>query len=125
MLPQLIFVYGTLKAGRGNHHYMNGCEYIGKLTTEPKYTLHTNGSFPIVTRGGQTAIKGELYKVTDQTALQRIYRLEHYTGTPGHVDNWYDVDQVAIGPNNHALMFVQNAEQVAGRGLKILETGVF
>ncbi len=124
MEPVYINVYGTLKQGRSNHQVMGDSQFIAKTTTASKYTMHTNGGFPIVTRGGTTPIHGELFKVTSADTLARIYRLEGYRGAPGAKDNWYDVDTVKIG-NLEALMFVQNPEQVQGRGLKILPDGIF
>lgn len=124
MEPVYINVYGTLKRTRSNCHCMGDSKFIAKTTTKPIYTMYTNGGFPIVTRGGTTAIHGELFKVTDEAILKGIYRLEGYRGTPGHPNNWYDIDPVKIG-NLEASMFVQNPEQIEGRNLKVLPDGIF
>jgi len=34
-----IFVYGTLKRGGRNHHFMAGQQFVGEARTAPGYTL--------------------------------------------------------------------------------------
>lgn len=61
-----IFVYGTLKRGQRNAHYMRGARYIGSHVTEKIYSMYEFGAFPAVCRGGRHAIRGEIYRVSDQ-----------------------------------------------------------
>lgn len=107
-MKKYIFVYGTLKKGHGNNGYLGDSKLIGPAKTAPKYTLF-DGGFPIVERGGETSIIGEVYEVTDPEALADVYALEGYKGTPGSPDNWYDVDVVTLDNGIEAEMFVMNA----------------
>lgn len=123
MEPVYLFVYGTLKRGHGNNIVLGNSEFCFKYVTAPIYTMVTNGWFPIVKRGGTTAITGEVYKVTDQNILNNVYRLERYTGTPGHPDNWYDVDELNLNDLYTASMFVMNADKYPK--LKVIPNGIF
>ncbi len=33
-MQHLIFVYGTLRKGEGNHHFLNSAEFLGHHETE-------------------------------------------------------------------------------------------
>lgn len=123
MKPVLVFVYGTLKKGRSNHRVMGNSELMFKHVTDPIYTMVTNGGFPIVKRGGTTPITGEVYKVTDENTLNRIYRLEGCTGIKGHPDNWYDIDHIKIDKRKKASIFVMDADKYTY--LPVIENGIF
>lgn len=115
-------VYGTLKFGKRNHRVMGESEKLGRHVTEPIYTMRTNGSFPIVERGGSTEIKGEVYKVTDERTLKGIYALEGFTGIKGSAKNWYNLDDVDT-IWGQASIFVMDKD--SNKHLPILENGVF
>lgn len=73
-----VFVYGTLKAGYGNHRsYLHSAEALGEASTVSRhYALLDLGAFPGAVRhreGGQ--VHGELYRVDDAT-LRALDRLE-------------------------------------------------
>lgn len=123
MSPKYIAVYGTLKKGRSNHHYMRNCEFVQHFKTEPIYTMITNGNFPIVKRGGNTSITCEIYKVTDEANLKAIYGLEGYSGVQGSVKNWYDTDTIKIDNNLTASIFVMDADKY--NHLRVIESGIF
>jgi len=72
-----VFVYGTLLAGEVNHHLLAGADLLGPHRTEPCFTMFGLGAYPGVTRGGATAIFGEVYRV-DGMGLERLDRLEDY-----------------------------------------------
>lgn len=71
----LIFTYGTLKKGHGNHRLLESATYLGTAQSLPEFTMLHLGGFPGIVRGGETVIKGELYEVDDAT-LSRLDRLE-------------------------------------------------
>lgn len=73
-MSNLVFVYGTLKRGHGNHRVMipSGGEYLGDHVTKPVYNMFTNSSYPAITKGGTTPITGEVYLVEDMTPLDRL-----------------------------------------------------
>jgi len=72
-----VFVYGTLKRGGGNHHYLAGQQFIGTARTPPGYALHSLGNYPgMVCSPADTAgVTGELWAV-DDACLERLDELE-------------------------------------------------
>ena len=71
----MLFVYGTLKKGHGNHaRFMSEAEYVGTGTTDAKWGLADLGAFPALTFG-RLSVEGEVYRVTD-SQLSEIDRLE-------------------------------------------------
>jgi len=74
----MVFVYGTLKKGFGNHHLLSKSLYHGDYSTAPSHKMVSLGGFPGVVFGkGTAAIKGEVYEVADDV-LDRLDRLEGY-----------------------------------------------
>lgn len=73
----LIFVYGTLKKGLRNHSLLESSEYLGEFKTGPKFTLSNFGRYPVVSGGGETAILGEVYSISDNT-LKILDKLERH-----------------------------------------------
>jgi gamma-glutamylaminecyclotransferase len=75
-----MFVYGTLKRGHGNNHYLRNCEFLGEaLSLKPEFAMSGFG-IPFLHEGGEQRVYGELWEV-DPDALVRIDRLE---GHPRH-----------------------------------------
>lgn len=121
-MEKYFLVYGTLKQGHGNNRLLQapGVEFVGKVETEPKYTLF-DGGFPVVERGGNTSIKGELFKVTNPEVVSRVNALEGYSGQRGSEHNWYDTDEVVLPNGIVADMFVMDKGQ--SRRDRIVESG--
>ena len=71
----LVFVYGTLKRGHGNHHWLAGAPFMGEAEL-PQVVLFDLGPFPMAVPGNGRVI-GELYRI-DAAALARLDRLEGY-----------------------------------------------
>lgn len=66
----LVFVYGSLKRGFGNHDILNGSEFICSTRTKGRgFKMASLGSFPAVLRGGKNSIAGELYQVDLMTMV--------------------------------------------------------
>lgn len=85
---EYLFVYGTLRRGYWNHHYIAHCRFIGKGLTKEKYAMFCTG-IPFVCREPKTSrIVGELYEVDEET-LKRVDSLE------GH-PHWYVREPVRV-----------------------------
>lgn len=106
-MSKLVFVYGTLKRGYGNNAaYLKSAEFLGEAETPAIYTLY-NGGFPIVERNGNTSVKGEVYKISDEHTLRNVYNLEGYSGKRHSPNNWYDTDEIET-PFGKAEIFVMD-----------------
>lgn len=110
-----VFVYGTLMRGLWNHAYMGESKFIGSATTEENYTLKVGAfsSVPFLTKEpSDTYVRGELYKVSEET-LELVDRLEsHPTGYTREVVNvisdegepfkaWVYFNNSAVGNHEH------------------------
>ncbi|MBN8626432.1 MAG: gamma-glutamylcyclotransferase [Planctomycetes bacterium] len=78
MSSDLVFVYGTLKRGQRNHHFLAAAEYLGTAFTEPKYRIIDCGPYPALLEHPPEeplAIAGEVYRV-DGATLAELDQLE-------------------------------------------------
>lgn len=98
-MNKLVFVYGSLKEGFGNHSVLGYSEKLGVHVTKPEYSMYSLGAYPYVKVGGTTAITGEVYAV-DQDTLEDLDRLE---GVPTFY-NRHEIDT----PWGEAIMYVIN-----------------
>ncbi len=73
----LIFVYGTLKRGYSNHHYLQGQAFVDKARTAPGYALYDLEGYPGMVRqeGDLEGVSGEVWSVDDE-CLARLDLLE-------------------------------------------------
>lgn len=74
----LVFVYGSLKQGFGNHkHFLENQRFLGRAVThENGYKMFSLGGFPGVIRAKNVLhVVGELYEV-DSKCLAALDRLE-------------------------------------------------
>lgn len=71
----LIFTYGTLQVGEGNHGLLGKSELLGPATLKDFGLYNVCDSFPGIISKTGGAVKGELYKVNDVT-LALLDRLE-------------------------------------------------
>jgi gamma-glutamylcyclotransferase (GGCT)/AIG2-like uncharacterized protein YtfP len=65
----VLFTYGTLMKGYGNHHLVSGCPFLGKAEMRGPYGLWSNDYYPVVRKldnGSVGVIKGEAYVVPDE-----------------------------------------------------------
>lgn len=72
-----VFVYGTLKAGHGNHPLLAESELLGRHCIEGGYTLLDLGPFPgvVATPSSVGKVYGEVYRV-DEPTLHSLDLLE-------------------------------------------------
>jgi gamma-glutamylcyclotransferase (GGCT)/AIG2-like uncharacterized protein YtfP len=70
-----VFVYGTLRKGESNHHYLQGGVLIEDGVWAKGYTMYDLIAYPcaIPTQEGQ--IKGEIWQI-DENCLAEIDKLE-------------------------------------------------
>lgn len=68
-----MFVYGSLKRGEGNHHWLVGAVGLGEASLEG-VALHDLGPFPMAV-AGEGVCHGEVYAVS-QATLTRLDALE-------------------------------------------------
>ena len=88
----LVFVYGSLKKGFGNHRLLENSKYIAKgVTVSEGFDMGSCGGFPGVTSGGEYRIYGELYEVDDDT----FERLDTLEGN-GHFYEREEIDIMSI-----------------------------
>ncbi|QIA62355.1 gamma-glutamylcyclotransferase [Vibrio astriarenae] len=73
-MQHLVFVYGTLRKGESNHHFIEQSEYLGMCETLPEYALYDLGAYPAVVPG-RSSIQGEVYWVDDEV-LAKLDLLE-------------------------------------------------
>lgn len=85
---KLLFVYGTLKRGCANHHFLAGQNFVGEARTAPGFRLYDLGGYPgLVARSDDhDGVAGEIWSV-DPAALVRLDALEglgegHYRREP-------------------------------------------
>ena len=72
-----VFVYGTLKRGQRNAHFLEAAEFVGDFVTTEAYWMYEFEDYPAVCEHGGDAIHGEVYRVTnDQFGL--LDELEWY-----------------------------------------------
>ncbi|MCG8391462.1 MAG: gamma-glutamylcyclotransferase [Pseudomonadales bacterium] len=71
----LVFVYGTLKRGLRNHHFLRRARFVGAACTAPAFQLFDLGGCPGAWLPGSGVIHGEVYEV-DALTLASLDRLE-------------------------------------------------
>lgn len=75
-----VFVYGTLKRGLANHHWLDGQRFIAEARTQPVYRLYDMGGYPGMIRDNNgVAIEGEVWDV-DEVGLEQLDVLEDTEG---------------------------------------------
>jgi len=74
---KLIFVYGTLKRGCANHHFLTDQKFIGEARTAPGFRIYNLGGYPglVAQTEDRDGVAGEIWSVGDD-ALVRLDALE-------------------------------------------------
>jgi gamma-glutamylcyclotransferase (GGCT)/AIG2-like uncharacterized protein YtfP len=99
---QLVFVYGTLKRGEKNHHWLEGASWQGEAELSG-VLLHDLGPFPMAVIGDGTAI-GEVYAV-EERGLARLDELEGYP-------RLYDRQMLSLNDGRQAWVYLGRPRQV-------------
>ncbi len=70
-MSQLVFVFGTLKQGFPNHHYIAQQTLVGDFETEQAYPLYLVGDryspWMMDQAGSGTPVTGQVYKIDKET----------------------------------------------------------
>ncbi|MGL4820046.1 MAG: gamma-glutamylcyclotransferase family protein [Bacilli bacterium] len=101
-MNQYLWVYGTLRHGECNAHYLSTATYVGSATCDG--TLYDTGQgYPAFTRDAITseAVYGELY-IIDEKTLANVDELEDYFG-PNDERNEYDRVLLTVFQNGISL----------------------
>ncbi len=100
MSQTILFVYGTLKRGQMNNHFLVGQTFLGEAETLPKYRLYGLGWHPgMVDDTNGLAVKGELWRV-DALSLAMMDEYEDHPNQfirkvieirdyPGQVESYF------------------------------------
>lgn len=110
----LVFAYGSLKYGFGNHYLLSGSKLLGSLETQPVFTMYDLGAYPAVTESGSCTIHGEVYEVAPDT-FSEIDRLEGYP-------DFYNRIQITT-PYGLAWIYIVSEDYVLGK--RVVESGVW
>jgi gamma-glutamylcyclotransferase (GGCT)/AIG2-like uncharacterized protein YtfP len=101
---QLLFVYGTLKRGGSNHHWLQGADWRGRARLAG-HSLHSLGDYPMAVPG-RGVVHGEVYAV-DAAAFARLDRLED-------VPNEYNRRLCPLEDGRQAWVYCGTTSQVRG-----------
>ncbi len=107
-----VFVYGTLKRGGANHHFLAGQRFIGEARTAPGFQMYELEGYPgmIAQPDSSQSVTGEIWEV-DSACLAALDELE------GLAEGLYRREAVPLAPP-HSLRQVEAylyAKTVAGR----------
>eukprot|EP00727_Mastigamoeba_balamuthi_P014113 m51a1_g9324 hypothetical protein (334) ;mRNA; r:216-1699 len=97
----LVFVYGSLKRGHWNAHFLEGQQFVGEARTVPGYRLYDVGSYPAmvaVPPGSRpTSVQGELWRVSPE-AMARLDALEEVPDLYVRASVQLEGPHAAVGP---------------------------
>jgi gamma-glutamylaminecyclotransferase len=95
-----IFVYGTLRRGGANHHYLHGQSRLGAARSGPGYRMYQLDGYPglVAAPDAPGGILGEVWAVTG-SCLRRLDVLEGlreglYNRGPVRLEPPFDTDEV-------------------------------
>jgi gamma-glutamylcyclotransferase (GGCT)/AIG2-like uncharacterized protein YtfP len=102
-----VAVYGTLKRGESNHHWLAGAPFLGR-TRIPGLELYNLGEYPMAVPSvdPRARIHAELYRV-DGEGLARLDVLEDYP-------HLYGRRQLPVADGQPAWVYTGRPEQVRG-----------
>jgi gamma-glutamylcyclotransferase (GGCT)/AIG2-like uncharacterized protein YtfP len=100
-----LFVYGTLMRGERGHDLLAGATLVGEAATEPTFALVDLGSFPALVPGGETSVRGEIYRVP----ATQLAALDDYEGHP----TFYRRTPIRLAGGARAEAYLIRPEQAA------------
>lgn len=110
-----LFVYGTLKTGRGAFHLMHKAKFIRSCTTTEEYSLYalTSGFAGMVVENTGFPVTGELFEVDDFT------RLDSYEGISNGLFR-REIMKLPDGEECFTYIFNRSLQ-----GAKLIKTGLY
>lgn len=123
----LVFVYGSLKEGFGNHRLISSFKKIGEGTIEGK--MYSLGAFPAVVldKENPDLIHGEIYDVNTESGLERLDMLEGYR--PNEKNNFYDRVEVKCtftdNTKKNVLVYVMHKKSLRLMDKPYIESGIW
>ncbi len=89
----LVFVYGSLKRGGSNQHYLAGQKFIGMARTMPGFRLFDLGTYPgmVPFADDRDGVSGEVWSV-------EVDCLEHLDLLEGIVEGLYRREPITLLP---------------------------
>lgn len=119
-IDELVFVYGTLKEGRGNHSVLGDSELISQGLTRSEYYL-TDVGFPYLhdmdepPTQGQPKLKvlGEVYRVTSPSVMRGLDLLEGHSESREY--NHYEKKKINIISDIDYMCWVYYVDTPHGR----------
>jgi gamma-glutamylcyclotransferase (GGCT)/AIG2-like uncharacterized protein YtfP len=103
---RLCFVYGSLMRGMGNHRRLARARFLREAHTRPRFTLRDLGAFPGMSSGGTTRIRGEVYKVDEET----LASLDQLEGHP----RFYRRHEIALADGTRVHAYLLPARRYEG-----------
>jgi gamma-glutamylcyclotransferase (GGCT)/AIG2-like uncharacterized protein YtfP len=115
-----VFVYGTLRKGQTNAHYMQGATCIAEEAWVYGKLFDTNEGYPAMICSNEEKVYGEVYEVDDEV-LQKLDELEEYTGN-AETDLYDRITQTVYFADKeiHAYVYVAQDKEILK---KIIDSG--
>ena len=115
-----VFVYGTLRKGEVNHHFLEDAEFCGFYDLEG-YEMFNVGAFPFAVPG-EGRIKGEVYEC-DPATLATLDLLEGYYDPYNRVNlfNRMEVPRFSTREGKPCLIYLWGGD--LSRSDKLIESG--
>ncbi|WP_212936546.1 gamma-glutamylcyclotransferase family protein [Bacillus hominis] len=115
-----VFVYGTLRKGQTNAHYIQGATCIAEEAWVYGKLFDTNEGYPAMICPSEEKVYGEVYEVDDEV-LQKLDELEEYTGN-AETDLYDRITQTAYFADKeiHAYVYVAHDKEILK---KIIDSG--
>lgn len=113
-MAYIVFVYGTLRRGEANHHYLSSSLCVSDKASAEGWLGDTGNGYPAMVVTGVNTVQGELYEVDERT-LSLLDELEDYYGH-GHSDNEYDRVEISVVTDRgsiKALTYVYATQKLA------------
>ncbi|MBD3676622.1 MAG: gamma-glutamylcyclotransferase [Planctomycetaceae bacterium] len=88
-----VFVFGTLRHGRENHHLLAGrFERFLVATLSDYQRVPSTHGYPLIDVREGESVEGELYFLSEETRRETMIDLDHLEGLPpgGLVGEWYE-----------------------------------
>jgi gamma-glutamylcyclotransferase (GGCT)/AIG2-like uncharacterized protein YtfP len=113
-------VYGTLRRGQTNAHYMQGATCIADRAWTYGKLFDTNEGYPAMICSNEEKVYGEIYKVNDEV-LHKLDELEEYTGN-AETDLYDRIAQTVYAGNReiHAYVYIAQDKKMLK---KVIDSG--